>query len=261
VLGDLTLVVLVISTGAPWWLPVPFALIGASLTVAALVLGPALYRRDARRDSNGRTAWSTYSRDDLHRDIVRISVASAIAFLVTLAVTATIRLTLGDVFAWREGIAFAFVFALMAASVTSNIVVLRLGRAQRALVDGDVDRLQRISKAVVRGRADSLPEIDRVTASNYAAVGWISQAFMLASLAGLYTSLALMQVVSLLGGSSSPLTVVLLVFFAVGAIVLVPLLGRQIQRTRQYAITHPLAPDGDKVAEQAEGELGASREA
>lgn len=264
VLGDLVLVVLVISTGAAWWLPIPFALIGAALTAAALVIGPALYRGDARHGWNGHTARSAYSRDDLRRDIVRISVAAATAFLVIVVVTATIRLTLGDVFAWREGIAFAFVFALMAASVTSNVIVFRLARAQRAVVDGDVDRLRRISKAVVQGKADSLPEGDRATASNYAAVGWISQAYTLASLSGLYTSLGIMQVITLLGGSSNPLTVVLLVLFAVGLVVLVPLMGRQIHRTRQYAIAHPVAPVGGGAGPppyEPETELGASREA
>jgi hypothetical protein len=238
VLGDALIIAVAIAAGAAWWLPAPFLAVGGALTVGALLLGPALQRRGARNERGNAAVGSAYSPSDRRRDIRRIVIASAATFTGMLVIMVILRLVFPEESGWREGLALASAFAALAASLTATLVVFRLARAQRALVDGDIDCLRRIGKAVVRGEAESLERSDRAIAPRYAATAWVSLAYTLVSHAGVFVALGLLQVRALVTGSDSPLTIAVLAFCAVALVVFVPMLGRQIGRIRRYAVGH-----------------------
>ncbi|MCM3500871.1 hypothetical protein M3667_03135 [Microbacterium sp. P26] len=242
-----------VLAGAPVWLPVVFIVVGSALMAAAFWLGNLL--RTTAPAPAALPAESLYPPAERRRDVRRIVVAALITMVVVSALCTALALTVGLGDAWFPVVCFPLAFALIVGGGMSSLPTFRVGRRARALVDGDLGRLRTIGKAVTRSKGPTLTAEDEMAAARYAPAAAILMTYQVVNIVTLYLALGLLQVNNLSSSSTDPafriLSIVLLAFFVVTLVVLVPLQIRQIRRARAYASAHP-APRSEWVDSPSE---------
>ena len=242
VAGVAAVVAYAVLNGSPWWLVVVFAGGGALLTAVALVVGPALQRRDdASRDP--RPTWVPITRREITRKVVTVAAVFAGALVVGLVVAVVVSTTvdgLSDIL--PSGLGFAVALAFFAGAITCVTTTLSFNRALREATGRDPALVQKVGRVVLRGKAVDLDPGERVAAARYAQVVAVTLPFQLAYLVMLYAGLAIQQVQGLLSGTS-PFALPLLVLLVVVLVAFLPWTLLRIARARRYARAHAAEAD------------------
>lgn len=228
-------------TGAPWWLTVLFTAVGVAAMAAAVKLGPFVRRFERARPASS-APW-IYGRGEFRRDLRNILATIGITLVVSAAVMGILLAMLapdefGLLFRWAP------LFAVMGGGIACVVVMMRLNRRVRDLVDGDLGRANRIGKVVVCGKAIPLTAEEAELAVPFASLSWVAQAYQAAWFVALIPVLALMQVFSFVDDPSDPWPLWFAAFFIVLLIAVLPVTVIQLRRTRSYAL------QGDTPAQQ-----------
>lgn len=236
VIATVVMCVFTALTGAPWWLTVLFAAIGAAGMAIAVALRPWLRRMDPVRPLDSSSA-STYGRTEFRRDRRRIAVVAGASLIGSAALIGVLL----AIFSPTDlGLAFWYapVFAALGGAIACILVSGRLNRRIRDLVGGDVGRASRIGRVVVRGKTIPLSPDDAELAAPYASLSWVAQAYAAAGFSLVILATASVQVFALLGDPSDPWPLWCLALFGLALLLLVPVTVVQLRRTRAYARLH-----------------------
>ena len=232
------------SAGSPVWLAASFIGVGALLTVAALVAGPALGERARRRvdELGGTVAWSGVAPAEV-RSAVRTVTLTFVLTFVPVAVGLSFVPTDDD----DPGfVLVAAGLAFIAASVACVFISLRMQRQLVALLGRDQDRARRIGRAVLSRRAVDLSPDDERLSARWASITAVTLPVQLAQTELLFAGIMSQQLVQALGDDGAFVTFarVLIVSMAVAMIAFVPLFVVRIRRVRRWADAraHLLAP-------------------
>lgn len=252
--GILAIVAYAVVNGAPWWVPVVFAAGNALLTAAALVVGPALRRRDAGARRAAST-WVPVTRREIVRKVVTVAVVFVASLVLGLAAAVILFPLVDDLRgALAEGVVLAVVLALFAGGVACIVVTLPLNRLLREGAGDDPVLMRKLGKVVLRRRELDLDPRERTIAARYAQIVAVTLPFQLAYFVMLYLGLGLQQVRSL-ADREDPFAPFLLALLVVVLIVFLPLTLVRLSRARRYArehaseADHGLPPRGDPRAD------------
>lgn len=235
VLASVVLVWSLAAAGAPVWVG-PVMILG----VVAATFGAVWVGEFVRRTATPpRPSADVYSRAAASRDVRRVALAAGITFAVALAALLVLA-ALADLSVW-DAVGFAVVAAAFAVSIVCNLVVVRLGRAQRAVFDGDVGRVRRVAKIVLGRRSadDSASDEDLAAAARYASTVWVAIAYQAGASVSLFLSLVLIQVFAFVR-TGSTFSLVFVIVCSVIAVAFALLSAVQIRRARRYAREHPV---------------------
>ncbi len=223
------------SAGSPVWLAASFIGVGALLTVAALVAGPALGKRARRRvdELGGTVAWSGVAPAEVRRAVRTVTLTFVLTF-VPVAVGLSFVPTDDD----DPGfVLVAAGLAFIAASVACVVISLRMQRQIVALLGRDQDRARRIGRAVLSRRAVDLSPDDERLSARWASTTAVTLPVQFAQTELLFAGLVSQQLVQALGDDGGFVTFarVLVASFAVAMIGFVPLFVVRIRRVRRWA--------------------------
>jgi MFS family permease len=250
VVGAVLVVASGASAGSPVWLAASFVGVGALLTVAALVAGPALGERARRRadELGGTVAWSGVAPVEVRRAVRTVTLTFVVTF-VPVAVGLSFVPTDDDdpgFLLVTAGLAF------IAASVACVVISLRMQRQIVALLGRDQDRARRIGRAVLSRRAVDLSPDDERLSARWASITAVTLPVQLAQTELLFAGIVSQQLVQALGDDGALVTFarVLIASMAVAMIAFVPLFVVRIRRSRRWADAraHLLAPSGPRRA-------------
>ncbi len=236
VVASVILVWSLAMSDAPPWVAVVLVLAVITATFLAVHVGVLVRRRSA--DGDDPSLPEDYPREAASRDLRRISLVTAITFVLAFAALVTL-VAVSDL-PFGYAIAYAFVAAALAVSLMCNLVVVRLSRAQRSMFDGDAGRVRAIGKLVLGRKRDvgTASEDDLALAARYAATLWVTLSYQTAGFVALYLSLILGQLV-LVVSNGSVLSMIIAAALAILAAVIFPIMGIQTRRARRFAQEHP----------------------
>ncbi|KNY07943.1 hypothetical protein [Microbacterium sp. GCS4] len=244
VLATVALSVYVALTGTAWWVVPVLVVGGIALTAGAVWLGPILRRTEKQSDRSATASEAAaYPRADLRRDVRHIVIAAVIGSAVGAAAVLALFVLLddGEQPTW-EPLVFGLMFGGLSVGIVCVVVVLRLSRQLRDLVDGDADRLKELGKVISRGKKISLSAENEAVAPHFAAVSSVLQTYTLGQLVCVVMAVGIPQIGVLLSRPSdvvqSVLSLVAVVLFGLFLVVGVPLGIVQLHRTRAYALDH-----------------------
>jgi hypothetical protein len=238
--GVVITVVYVVMVSAPWWLPVALLVGAVLLTVAATAVGRALFAQEqVHRPID--PSWNPITAPVIARKRRAIAITFVAALVLGLALF--VIFGRGSVHSLPLLTAVAE-FAFFAAAIAGIVVTIPLSRQLRDALGRDLGMVRTVSKVVIRKKSIELSEAEQVAAVKYAVIVPTSLSFTLASLALLYTGVAIQQIGQLRYGD--PISVLLLVLLVVILLVAFPLQIVQIRRARRYARDH-----ADKLPSQS----------
>ncbi|KQS18012.1 hypothetical protein [Frigoribacterium sp. Leaf186] len=235
--GIVAIVAYAVVNGSPSWVPIVFVAGGVVLTVAALVTGPAIRRRDsgARHEAS---AWVPVTRREIVRKVVTVAVVFASTLVVGLVAAVTVFTTVDDLRgATAEGVVLAVALALFAGGVACIVVTLPLNRLLREGTGDDPVLMRKAGKVVLRRKELDLDPHEQTIAARYAQIMAVTLPFQLAYFVMLYLGLGIQQVRSLTD-RADPFAPFLLALLVVVLVVVLPLTLVRLARARRYAREH-----------------------
>jgi hypothetical protein len=244
VAGVAAIVAYAVINGSPWWLVVVHAGGGALLTAVALVVGPAVQRREAA-SGDATPTWVPITPHEIVRKVVRIAAVFTGVLVVGLVVVVVVFTTVDGLSGeLASGLGLAVALAFFAGAITCVVTSLSFNRALREATDRDPALVQKVGKVVLRGKAVDLEPAERVAAARYAQVVAVTLPFQFAYLVMLYAGIAIQQVQGLSSGTN-PFALPLLVVLVVVLVAFLPLTVLRIARARRYAREHAAEADPD----------------
>jgi hypothetical protein len=244
VLGAAGVVAYGVINGAPVWVPVLFIAVSAALTGVAVVVGPALLRRE-QADRAGVPSWTPVARREIRRKVMIVALVFGAVLIVTeLALVAFVGFE--DP---AESLLVALALAFMGSALTCMIVSAPFNRALRESAGGDATLLKKLGKAVLGRRRVDLDPAERDAAMTFAQVMSINLPFQVAWMTLLYAGLMIQQITRLLD-DGDVVSLVLLIGLAAILLVVLPLMLVRIARARRWVRA------GDGVAGGPAGESG-----
>ncbi|WP_423921737.1 hypothetical protein ACPEEZ_01365 [Frigoribacterium sp. 2-23] len=244
------IVVASVANGTPAWIPALFIGTGAVLTVVAIVVGPALRRRDDATRPEA-TEWVPITRAEIRRKAMTI-VATFVAFVVVGGIVAVVlALMFGDP---AEdigfGLTFAMVIAFYAGGVAAILATLSLNRALRESAGRDVALLTKVAKVVLRRKPLELDPHERAVALTYARIVAITLPFQLVYTGMLYAGLVMQQTV-LVASGLGPLQIVVVVVLLAALAFVVTLTVQRVSRARRWVREHTEDVSTDAISESS----------
>ena len=246
VVGAAGVVAYGVLNGAPVWVPVLFVAVGAALTGVAVVVGPALLRRE-QADRAGAPPWAPVARREIRRKVVII----ALVFGAVLIAASFALLVFAGFEDAAESLLVGLGLAFTASALTCMIVSAPFNRALRESVGGDTTLLKKVGKAVLGRRRVDLDPTERDAAMIYAQVSSITLPFQVAWITLLYAGLMIQQITRLLD-EVDVFSLVLLIILAAILLVVLPLMLVRISRSRRWVRA------GEAVAAGSAGPAGES---
>ncbi len=236
-LAAIVTVIFAVLTSAGSLIPVAFIGGGVVLTVAAFLLGPAVYRYD-RAHPRAVSAWVAIEKAAITKRIV----ATAITFLGVLVLGAIgvviVSTVAPNVLSVPQMLLFALSFAFIFSAAVCVFSTLGWNRRLVDVTDRDPSRLRRVVRVVLRNKPADLDGRDLIAAARYAAVISVTLSFQLAYIVLLYAGLVLQQINVLRTGIADTFSILIIVFFVVILAALLPLQIVRIRRARRYARDH-----------------------
>jgi hypothetical protein len=241
------------TAGFPAWLPASFIAAGAALTVTALVAGPALGERAARRADRlpQQPAWRPISRAEVRRAVRTVALSFALTFV---PVAVGLGLLLRDDGDGAAALLLAAGLAFIAASAACIVLSLRMQRQVTALLGRDQERTRRINRAVASRRPVELSPEDEQLAARAAAVGTVTLPVQFAQSELLFAGLFCQQLPQALSDDAFVASTILVIALPVAMVAFAPLFLVRIRRLRRWADAHAhLLPSTDAGSTSAAG--------